>query len=249
MKILITGGNDGIGLETAKLLATKGHTLTLVAKDPAKLETALKSLSGSGHKTISADLSLKAEVDGLKQDIDAQKYDAFINNAGVGKYGIFTEMPIHDQVVMMDINMKALTVLSYFYLSQAKKGDSLINISSFLGSTSSGGAAVYAATKGYVTILSESLWAEYKSKGIYVCCFCPGVTYTNFHNLSGVDKNKMPKAITQTPAEVAQEIVAALEKRNNPRVVSGFINRLMLFATRFITTKALVKAMAGSIKK
>jgi short-subunit dehydrogenase len=245
MKILITGASDGIGLEIAKNLAKKNNEITLVARSKDKLEKALASLQGKGHQIVEADLSRRENVDALKEKIETNSYDVFINNAGVGMYGRFTEMALSDQVKMMNLNMNALTALSYFYLSQAKRGNALMNIASFLGTTSYPGAAVYAATKAYVTNFSESLWWEYKSKGIYVSGFCPGATYTNFHNVSGGDKDSFPKFIMQMPQQVAKELVNALEKRKKPKIVSGATNRFLLSFQKLMSRKMVVSMMAG----
>ncbi len=245
MKILITGASDGIGLETARDLSAKNNFLTLVARNKEKLEKALTSLEGTGHKIIVADLSKREDVDALKERIELEKYDVFINNAGVGMYGRFTEMPLTDQVKMMTLNMTALTVLSYFYLSQAKKGDALVNIASTLGTTTYPGAAVYAATKAYVTSFSESLWWEYKSKGVYILGFCPGATYTNFHEISGGSKDSFPKFTLQMPSQVAIEITRALHKRNKPRVYAGALNRFMVFFQKFMSRKMVISMMAS----
>lgn len=245
MKILITGASDGIGLEAAKQFAAKNDQVTLVARNREKLEKAMASLPGKGHQLIVADLSKKADVDSLKEKIEAEKFDVLINNAGIGMYGRFTEMPMSEQVSMMNLNMTALTVLSYFYLSRAEKGNALINIASFLGSTSYPGAAVYAATKAYVTNFSESLWWEYGSKGVYVLGFCPGATYTNFHNTSGGDKDSFPKFIMQKPEQVVKEMIRALERRKKPKVVSGGINRLLLGFQKLMSRRSVVNMMAG----
>jgi hypothetical protein len=245
MKVLITGASDGIGLKTARLFAAENYQVTLVARNKEKLESALHSMPGTGHQLIVADLSIKADVDALKEKIDQEKYDVFINNAGVGMYGHFTGMSLSEQVKMMNLNITALTALSYFYLGQARAGNALINIASFLGTTSYPGAAVYAATKAYVTNFSESLWWEYKRKGIYVLGFCPGATYTNFHNVSGGDKDSFPKFILQTAEEVAQELMQALKRRKKPKVISGGSNRVLLFVQKFMSRKAVVNMMAG----
>lgn len=89
--ILITGATDGIGLETAKMMAPQGHTLLLHGRNPKKLEIAAKAVSsikGSGEvKTYRADLSVLSEVsafaDAVKRDF--QFIDVLINNAGVFK--------------------------------------------------------------------------------------------------------------------------------------------------------------------
>jgi short-subunit dehydrogenase len=245
MKILITGASDGIGLEAAKHFASQNDKVTLVARNQDKLEKALVSLQGNGHQFIVADLTKQKEVDALKENIESEKYDVFINNAGVGMYGRFTEMPLSDQVKMMNLNMTALTALSYFYLSGATKGNALINIASTLGTTSYAGASVYAATKAYVTVLSESLWWEYKRKGIYVLGFCPGATYTNFHNVSGGDKDSFPKFVMQQSPEVVRELANALKNRDKPKIISGGLNRFMLFLHKWMSRKKVVTMMAG----
>jgi short-subunit dehydrogenase len=245
MKILITGASDGIGLEVAKILAAKNNEITLVARNKEKLEKAMASLQGKGHQIIVADLSKKDEVDALKEQIGIHKYEVFINNAGVGMYGRFTEMPLSDQVKMMNLNITALTALSYFYLSQAKQGDALVNVASTLGITSYAGAAVYSASKAYVSVFSESLWWEYKKKGIYVLAVCPGATYTNFHEVSGGSKDSFPKFVMQSPEQVANKLVSGLSKRRKPRIVSGGMNRVMLFFQKLMSRKMTVNMMAG----
>lgn len=243
-QIMITGASDGIGLEVAKLLARDNH-LTLVARNKEKLEKALSSLKGNGHELIVADLSVKEHVYRVKEKIETGHFDVLINNAGVGMYGRFTEIPLLEQMKMLDLNITSLTGLSYSFLKHARSGDALINTASTLGTTSYAGGAVYAASKAYVTNLSESLWWEYRSKGILVLGFSPGATYTNFHNSAGGDKESFPKFVMQSPQDVAKEMVAALRKRSGPKVVSGGMNRAMLFFQRFMSRRMVVKMMAG----
>jgi len=245
MKILITGASEGIGLETAKLLASGNNEITLVARNREKLEKAAASLKGTGHRIIAADLSKREDVDALKLSIEQNTYGALINNAGVGMYGRFTEMPLADQEKMLYLNVMAVTSLSYFYLRQAKKGDALVNVASTLGTTSYPGAAVYAASKAYVTNFSESLWWEYKKKGIYVAGFCPGPTYTNFHNAAGGDKDNFPGFVMQGQARVANNLVMALVKRKRPKISSGAFSHVMLFVHKLMS-RTMVVNMMGS---
>jgi short-subunit dehydrogenase len=244
-KIIITGASEGIGWEIAKLLAERGDQLTLVARNREKLEKAIANLSGKGHQFLSADLSKKEDIHAIADHISQNSYDALINNAGIGMYGRFEEMALNLQVNMIHLNIYGLTVLNYSFLKNAKSGDSLVNVASTLGTSSFPGTAVYAATKAYVTILSESLWWENKRKGIYVMGFCPGVTLTNFHQTAGSSSDKFPKFICQTPAEVARELIHSLEKRKKPKTVSGVSNRFMLFFHRFLSRKIVVNMMGS----
>lgn len=244
-KIIITGASDGIGLEIARLLAREGNTLTLVARSQEKLERAFSEFPGSGHTFLVADLCKKDEVHKVDELMERQHYDVLINNAGVGMYGRFDEMPFPDQVQMMNLNMTAVTRLSYSFIRQAKEGDALVNVASTLGTSSYPGAAVYSATKAYVTLFSEALWWENKDKGIFVLGFCPGVTLTHFHETSGGSKEMFPSFIAQTPAEVARELVGALRKRSKPKAISGGMNKFMLFFQRFLTRKTVVNMMGA----
>ena len=89
--ILITGATDGIGLETAKMMAPEGHALLLHGRNPDKLLAAAESVSridGAGEiKTYHADLSVLPEVDALADEVkgDFKSIDVLINNAGVFK--------------------------------------------------------------------------------------------------------------------------------------------------------------------
>ena len=89
--ILITGSTDGIGLETAKLLAADGHRLLLHGRNPAKLDKAADTLAamrpGARVETYAADLSRFGDVEALAKAVSARHsvLDALINNAGILK--------------------------------------------------------------------------------------------------------------------------------------------------------------------
>ena len=84
--ILITGATDGIGLLTAKNLASEGHTILLHGRSTAKLEAAAKEVGGT-TQSYSADLSRMADVTAMADAIrkDHRQLDVVINNAGVLK--------------------------------------------------------------------------------------------------------------------------------------------------------------------
>ncbi len=245
--VLITGGSDGIGLAAARLLAAEGDTrVTLVARNEAKLREAFATLPRQGHDLVVADLSQSGDVETLARQLASKSYDVLINNAGAGLYGRFAELALDDQLRMMRLNMESVVVLSYAYLRQAKRGDVLVNTASFLAYAPLPGAAVYSATKAFVATLSETLWWEYKKRGVYVLGFSPGVIATRFHATAGSSVAAFPRVLVQSPEGAARELVAALRKRTAPRVISGFATRLMVRLHRLVSRKTAINMMGTS---
>lgn len=244
-KVIITGASSGIGLETANLLAQKGYQLTLVARNETKLVAAVKELHGQGHSYLVADLNDKADVERMAGYLESEYYDVLINNAGAGLYGKFTELSLDSQLGTMFLNMGALTMLSYAFLKNAKAGDALVNTGSLLAFSSFPGGSVYAGTKSFVAGFSESLWYEFKDKDVFVMAFNPGAAKSDFHQHAGKSERDFPKFVLSTTEQVAVELVAALEKRRQPRVVQGWKNRLMLFGFKLLSRKAAIRIMGN----
>lgn len=242
-KALVTGASGGIGKEVAKRLAADGYLVTLVARNEEKLGSLQKSLGRDHHQILPLDLTNQEDIIYLSKHLIENKYDLLINNAGIGTYGKFVEIPLEDQMETMTLNMEALVSLSYSFLKHAKSGDALINIASLLAHSSLPGGAVYAATKSFVASFSESLWYEVKNKGIFVAGFNPGAADSDFHSNAGSQTSAFPKFVVSTVRQVADELIDAINKRSKPRIVQGVKNRLMLFGFRFLSRKAAVSIM------
>ena len=108
--------------------------------------------------------------------------------------------------------------------------------------------SLYCATKAFVTTFSETLWFEYKDKGIYVMGLCPGPTETNFVVNSGAKEANIPKGMLQTPEQVAKATIKALKAARKPTVISGIKNVVMTFVARAISRKTIVKMMGAAMK-
>jgi len=243
-EVLITGGSDGIGLAVARLLAAEeGTRVTLVARDAAKLRNAVATLTGDGHDVIAADLSVPNDISTLAAHLASRHYDVLVNNAGFGLYGRFAELSLDDQLRMMRLNMDSVVVLSHAYLCQARRGDALVNTASFLGYAPMPGAAAYSATKAFVAALSETLWWEYRHKGVYVVSFNPSVMATRFHAAAGASVAVFPRVFAQSPETVARELVAALRRRTAPRVITGFATRQFVRLQRVVSSKTALDMM------
>jgi uncharacterized protein len=183
---LVTGASSGIGAEMARLLGEAGVPTVLVARRADRLE----EIAGryADFEVLEADL-LTAEgqaVTSRRVSSTASPIDLVVNNAGFGTSGVFHELDVNRLADEVELNVKALTVLSHAALAAMvpRQRGYLLNVSSVASFQASPGLGVYAATKAYVTSLSEALHAEVGSSGVHVTALCPGLTRTEFQELS-----------------------------------------------------------------
>jgi uncharacterized protein len=132
--------------------------------------------------------------------------------------------------------MVALTSLTRRLLPQmiAKKRGAILNVSSSAGFLPIPGFAVYAATKAYVTSLSEALRAELRGTGISVCALCPGPVHTEFQETAkrpGGRPEGGPEFVHVSAELVARDALAAIEA-DQPLVIPGLAMKLGMFLVR-----------------
>lgn len=191
---LITGASNGIGLELAKVHASKGGDLVLVARNKAKLDE-LKAEFENKFKvkvyTIGKDLSADNSAQEVYNETTKQniKIDYLINNAGFGDFGMFAETDWSKELQMINLNITTLTQFTKLYLQDMLKSKSgkIMNVASTAAFQSGPTMAVYYATKAYVLSFSEAVDNEVSNRGVTVTTLCPGATesgncYTSAHN-------------------------------------------------------------------
>jgi short-subunit dehydrogenase len=238
---LVTGASSGIGAIFAQELAHDGYAVTCVARSQEKLQD-LAAKPGSNHRVLVADLSDSSQLQRVAGDLENTRYSLLVNNAGYGIYGRFDEIPADLQEHMMFVNMNVLVRLSHAFLKNARPGDALINVSSIVARMPYPGGAVYSGTKGFVSNFTESLWYEYKDRGVYIMDLLPGVTKTNFFAVATGGRIKAEPRGPMYPAEtVVKDALAALRKRKAPSVITGPKYRLLTFlATKLVSRKRLI---------
>jgi short-subunit dehydrogenase len=241
---LITGGSEGIGKAFALRLANEGYVVTVVARNESKLKEIAAKL-GASHGYQVADLSTSEGQLKIQKIIETGKFDLLVNNAGVGTVGGFTEVPFEQQMGMFRLNCEAVVRFSYAFLTHAKSGDALINVSSALAFMPTPSMALYSATKSFVTALSDSLWYEQRKRGVYVMGLCPGITDTGFQVAAGGKREDLPKGLTQTPDHVVDVAFKALQARENPTVLTGIKNVVFAGMSRVLPRKVVVKMTGG----
>ena len=239
MKILITGASSGIGLEMAKILSKKGNELILVARDREKLQSIQEQL-GKNVKIIVADLSKEDKIKDLYILCKNDKIDVLINNAGFGDCGYFTETDLNKELSMIDVNIKAVHILTKLFLKDMVSRDSgyILNVASMAAFSSGPLMSTYYSTKAYVLRLTTSIYEELRRKksNVKISCLCPGPVNTNFNSVANV-------AFSIKGLDATYVAEYALDKffKNKLIIVPGFKMKAASFFSRFVSTKLLAK--------
>lgn len=251
---LITGASSGIGLEFANTFASHGHNLVLVARSADKLHELAARLRNQHRITvhvIPADLSNMNEVQHVYNTCIAQniQVDYLVNNAGFGDFGFFIESDWKKTEMMIDLNIKSLTLMSRLFAPDmvARKSGKILNVASTAAFQPGPTMAVYYATKSFVLFLSEAMSNELKGTGVTVTCLCPGATESGFQAAAAMEESALVKGKKlPTSKEVAEFGYKAMMK-GKLTVIHGFMNSLMANSIRF-TPRAWVLPIVRKVQ-
>jgi NAD(P)-dependent dehydrogenase (short-subunit alcohol dehydrogenase family) len=185
---LVTGGSSGIGLAIAHALAEDGYAVTISARRPDKLESAVATLAAEGLEVAAAAANVvsedevKALVAGHRERFG--RLDVLVNNAGVGIGSAIDEIETKKLDLQIDVNLRSYVLamresLPMLREAGAEHGKALIvNTASIAGKGGQGWLAVYSATKAGVIGLSQAAQMEVAQVGIQVTALCPAFVDT-----------------------------------------------------------------------
>jgi short-subunit dehydrogenase len=245
---LITGASAGLGVEFARQCVARGEEVVLVARRKDRLNT-LAAEVGNAH-VIAADLAVPGAATEILGEIKSRGLwvRTLINNAGFGLRGRFDELPLDRQLEMIDLNIRALTDLSFVMIPEMvqRGGGSILNVASTAAFQPGPKMAVYFATKAFVLSFTEALHEEWKDGGIKVSALCPGPTRTEFGEVAGIGTLGSFDRLSMEAGPVVRAGLDGLE-RNRAIVIPGSINKLGAWSTRF-APRSVVRKIAGSLK-
>jgi uncharacterized protein len=149
---VITGASAGIGVALARVFARDGHELALVARREDRLRTLADEIAATGAPrpiVLAADLLKPGIARVIGDALAAQGVEPqfVVNNAGFGLVGAASALDHDEQLQMIDLNVRALTELSFAVDSLARHRGGLLNVGSMAGFLPGPGMAVYYATK------------------------------------------------------------------------------------------------------
>jgi len=216
---VVTGGNSGIGLATAKAYAREGAKVAITGRSDATLKAAQKEL-GPDALVLKADMSKVSEISAAVDQIRARfgRIDALFVNAGIGKFVPFEEVTEAFFDETMATNLKGL----FFTVQKAapllSKGGAVVLNASINAHMGMPGSSVYGASKAAVVHLAKSLSADLLARGVRVNVVSPGPITTPILDRMGLPEDQtrqlkeniagqVPLKRFGTPDEVASAVL------------------------------------------
>ena len=248
---LVTGASSGIGAAIADQLGTAGVPTVVVARRRDRLDELAER--HSGFEVLVADLSTDSGQGAVVERIaDAERpIDLVVNCAGFGTTGTFHELDPSRLAREIAVNVGALTRLSHAALASMvpRRRGWLLNVSSVAGFQAAPRLAVYAATKAFVTTLTEGLHEEVRGTGVHVTAICPGLTRTEFQQVSSPDGalERYPAALWMSAEDVARtgldDVIAG-----KALSVPGIAYKTMVTAGG-LAPRGLVRRLSGLVQR
>jgi NAD(P)-dependent dehydrogenase (short-subunit alcohol dehydrogenase family) len=210
---IVTGASSGIGLAIAKVLGEEGYGVTMAARRPDKLETAVAELVAEGFDVhgVAANVS---EEEAIQHVVGAhreryERLDVLINNAGVGFGASVGEIQTKHLDMQLAINLRSI-VLFYrecvplLAAAAAEHSNALVvNTSSISGKFGQGWLSVYSATKHGVVGWTEAMNKELAPQGIKSSALCPAFVDTPMTEFA---KQHVPAEEMIRPEDIAEAV-------------------------------------------
>lgn len=200
---IITGGNSGIGLATAKRFQQEGARVAIAGRSRKTLDEAAGAI-GKGVLAIQADVAKLEDLDKFYAEVSQKlgKIDVLFVNAGIAKFMPLAGTPESTYDEQFDINIKG----AYFTIQKAlpllNDGASIVLNTSVAGSKGEASTSAYSATKAALRSLARTAAAELVGRGIRVNTIAPGPIVTPIFERTGLPQETIDEFAKQFLARV-----------------------------------------------
>jgi short-subunit dehydrogenase len=230
----VTGASSGIGATFARKLAPD-HDLLLIARRLDRLEqlaAELLSQYGAHAECLQADLTEERDLAAVAERLAAEeRLVLLVNNAGFGTPALFWEADLASQEGMHKLHVTATLRLTHAVLGKmvARDRGAVVNVASVAAFIRSARSASYCATKTWMAVFTEALYLELRSVGsnVAIQALCPGFTYSEFHDVAGMDRRGLAPAAFWLRAEDVVEASLDGLRRGKLFVIPGWRYRLL----------------------
>lgn len=223
---VITGASSGLGKFYVEAAAKENYDEIWII---ARRKEILEQIAENNKKimVLALDLTKESDLEAYKNELQNANANVrlLVNNAGFGKLGDFDTMPQKDCGGMVDLNCKALTLMTNITLAFMQEKSEIINICSIAAFAPNPRMAVYSSTKAYVFSLSKALREELKKRKINVMAVCPGPMDTEFLSLANIEPgtsrtfDTLPRV---SPEKIAYKSLKKSKKGNAVYTESSF---------------------------
>ncbi len=249
---LVTGASSGIGAALAREYARRGVPLILTARRLDRLQALADELGARVPVAcIAADLADPAAPRLLQEEIARRGLQVghLVNNAGYGVPGRFLSSDWRVHAEFLQVMVTSVCELTHCFLPAMEVAGHgrVLNIASLAGLVpASAGHTLYGAAKAFVIRFSESLAQEARPRGVHGTALCPGMTFTEFHDVNGMRARvaRLPRWLWQDAETVARLGVDAVE-RGDARCVTGGVNRALAGMAKYLPD-AVARALIAS---
>ncbi|WP_406384922.1 SDR family NAD(P)-dependent oxidoreductase [Streptomyces sp. NBC_01618] len=249
---MVTGASSGIGEAFARLLAQEGVGLVLVARrgDLLKqLASELESAHGVDIEVLQLDLTDESQVIVAEKRLadPDRPVELLVNNAGSSGSGYFAELPPERELHTVVLNAVVPLRLARACLPGliARGAGGIVNVSSLVAVLPKPRSATYAASKAFLSSLSETLAMEVARHGVHVTTVHTGLTRSGFHAAAGVPTDALPRMKWLTADQVARAGLDAVAA-GRPSTVPGLAYRIRLPLMRSMP-RSVVRAITRRV--
>jgi len=239
----------------AREYARRGVPLVLTARRADRLEALASTLRAQVPVAcIAADLADPAAPAFLQAELASRGLAVghLVNNAGYGVPGRFLSSDWKTHADFLQVMVTSVCELTYRFLparETAGRGR-ILNIASLAGLVpASAGHTLYGAAKAFVIRFSQSLAQETATRGVHVTALCPGMTFTEFHDVNNMRErvSRLPAWLWQDADSVARAGLDAVE-RGQARCVPGGVNRVLAALSKYLPEPAAHALIASRSK-
>jgi short-subunit dehydrogenase len=244
-----------MGLEMARECASLGRNILLISLPKENLKVLSENISEKFNVQTDfyeIDLTEAKSAEEIYKWVKKKNYsiDFLINNAGFGGFGAFEEYTLSYVEKMIDLNIKATTRMTHYFIPELKKNSPsfILNNASMIANFPCPYKSVYAASKVYVKYFTEALRVELESFGISVSLLQPGATPTNDVVKNQIQKGGFIARVSVTEAHKVARKAVRNTLKGKPIIIPGWKNRMSLRFLKILPYSLLQIAILRSYK-
>ncbi|MBO5746330.1 MAG: SDR family NAD(P)-dependent oxidoreductase [Clostridia bacterium] len=245
MKIAVfTGASSGMGREFVKQICAEERfdEVWVIARRLDRLEE-LKNEIDQPLRCISLDLLKRESYDEYKALLEQHKPEVqvLVNASGFGRFAAFADIPLDDQLDMIDLNDKALVAITHITLPYLVRGSRVYQVDSLSSFQPVPYIGVYGATKAFVLSFTRAINAELRHTGIKMMAVCPGWVKTEFFDHAVTDESVITYYNKFFTSEEVVKRARYDMKRGKDVSVCGFSIRAQVLLTKLLPHRLVMK--------